>query len=162
MLFFFKNLADLKPNFNWERKPDVFGKICDPVLLHPPEIPDVLPLYRSRVPAVESLSYAHCYALPNHLNIYTCYIFLITCLNISTETLKNSGIRLRCILHVPWFESPLFIRISNLSSIAKQHVVCSTCACAPHTPYVACTGVLKCCLTTLSTTTSIQLRCGKR
>ena len=121
MLFIHKTLAELKLNSNWERKPDVLGKIRVPVLIRPPEIPDVLPWYRSRVPAVESLSYAHCYALPNPLNTYTCYIFLITCLNIGTETLKNSSMRLLCILYVPWFESPLFIRILILSAIAKEH-----------------------------------------
>jgi hypothetical protein len=101
MLFIHKNLVELKLEYNRERKPDVLGKMCVPGLLRPPEIPDVLPWYRSRVPSVEILSYGHCYALPNPLNIHTCYIFLITCLDIGTKTLKNTRMRLLCILRVP-------------------------------------------------------------
>jgi len=138
MLIIHKNLAELKLNYNWEGKPDVLGKINVPVLLRPPQIPDVLSWYRSRVLLVESLSYGHCHALPNLLNIYNCYIFLITFHNIGTETLKNWSLRLLWVLHVPWFETPLYIRISIMSNIAKEHDLSSKrclqflCLCAPY------------------------------
>jgi hypothetical protein len=130
--------VELKLNYNWERNPDVLGKMCVPVLLRSPEIPDVLPWYRSRAPTVESLSYGHCYALPNPLDIYTCYIFLIICLKRDTKTLKNSSMRILCILHAAWFESPLFIWTLILSAITNEHDLLSMCClqflclCAPY------------------------------
>jgi hypothetical protein len=41
MLFIHKTLAELKLNYNWEIKPDVLGKMYVPVLIRPPEIPEV-------------------------------------------------------------------------------------------------------------------------
>jgi hypothetical protein len=78
----------------------VFGKMCDPVPLRPPEIPDVMPWYRFRAPAVESLGNGHGYTLPHSLNINcTFYIFLVICLNRGTENLKNSNIYEYCVFY---------------------------------------------------------------